>query len=249
LLQRLLQRRGLALLLVGQVAHLRGEPARKRLDLAPQARLEFLEPLGSHVARCHAALHLRQFQCDASFHGLPHGFDDLAELGRQGFVQRRQLLIYFGNLRGAGLLGRHDVVANLGFDLLNGFFNGVGLRGRVRVHGLQVQGDLGVYLSQAPVHLPDVLGETGFQRHNHLLQYAPVQALAELHQGVFVDRLCVLFHFSQPFRQGTKVGHFILPGFGGSLCEFHRHAEQEAVAKRQREALEERGLTGLLHKT
>ncbi len=70
----------------------------------------------------------------------------------------------------------------------------------MRVHSFQIQRDLGVYLSQAPVHLPDVLGKAGFQRHNHLLEYAPVQALAELHQGVFVDRLCVLFHVSEPFR-------------------------------------------------
>src|ERR1039458_6495670 len=76
----------------------------------------------------------------------------------------------------------------------------------------------------------------------------PSMSLAELHEGVFVN-LCVVFHSSQPFRQGTKVCHFILPRFRGSLCEFHRHAEQETIAKCQRETLEERGLTGLLHKT
>src|ERR1035441_2342088 len=145
-------------------------------------------------------------------------------------------------------LFRSHIIANLGFYLLNGFLDGVGLGGRVRIHSLQIQGHLGVDLSQAPVHLPDVLGQTGFQRHNHLLKYAPVQSVAELHEGVFVN-LCVVFHSSQPFRQGTKVCHFILPRFRGSLCEFHRHAEQETIAKCQRETLEERGLTGLLHKT
>jgi hypothetical protein len=172
LLQCLLQRRGLAILVVRQVAHLRGEAAGQGLNLTAQARLQFLQLLGGQAARCQTVFHLRQFQRDARLHGLPNGFDDLAELGRQPFLQRGEFLIYPGNFLGAGSLGLRHVIAHLGFDLLNGFLDTAALGGRVLVHSLQIQGELGVHLGQAPVNLPDMLGETSFERDNHFVEYA-----------------------------------------------------------------------------
>ena len=109
------------------------------------------------------------------------------------------------------MLRLRHIIADLRFNLLNGLLDGAGLGGGVGIHGLQIQCHLRVNLRQAPVHLSDMLGQAGFQRDNYLLEYASVEPFAELHQGVSVDRLCVIFHFFQPFRQGTEVCHFVLP--------------------------------------
>ena len=225
-----MQGRGLALLVYRQVAHLRGELARQGLHLATQIRLQLLQLLDSDAARRHPVFQFRQFQRDARLHGLPHGLDDLAELGRQGLLQRGKLPVYSGNLLGAGLLSLRHIAAKMCFYLLNGLFNRARMGGRVRIHSLQIQSDLGVDFSQAPVHVPDVLSQTGLQGNYYLFKHASVQAIAELQRRVLVDRLCMVFHISQPFRQGTKLCHFILPRLGGSLREFHRHAEQETIA-------------------
>ena len=148
------------------------------------------------------------------------------------------------------MLRLRHVIPNLRLYLLDGLLHSVRLGGRVGIYCLQVESNLGIDLGQSPVHLPDVFRQTGLQRDDHFLEYAPVQALHRISRGhLFRSSVCESSTFLNLSARGPRSVISSSRDLRGSLREFHRHAEQESVAKGQRKTLEERGLIGLLHKT